>query len=382
MTDGISTTTQSVTVNVTNVNEAPVISSLASTINVDENDTAVVTVSASDPESDSLTYSLSGTDASSFSISSSGVITFNSAPDYETKTSYSITVNVTDGTNSVSQSVTVNINDITENGSSGNDTINGGSGADTIKGLDGDDIINGNAGNDILRGGLGTDTINGGDGNDIISVDEYYGDFNIPFDDISDCCSVQTFSGQNVDGGAGHDTLYVHGAGNAIALGGSGNDTINVVSGHGSPNPMGYADGGDGDDVLNNVTSNGGDSQLKGGNGDDVLQGGSGSDRLYGGAGEDKFLVHPDHASNNLDNVSIAKDFVDGEDLILLTGDLEFSDLTISVPSNDQKNSYNAFSGCSNSLLVWHQNSGVKYLLILCSSSGITLTSDDFETGA
>ena len=93
---------------------SPVINSSA-TFSAAENQTAVGTVSASDAEGDSLTYSLSGTDASSFSISSSGVITFNSAPDYETKTSYSITVNVSDGVNSDTQALTINVTNVSEN---------------------------------------------------------------------------------------------------------------------------------------------------------------------------------------------------------------------------------------------------------------------------
>ena len=34
------------------------------------------------------------------------------------------------------------------------------------------------------------DTINGGDGDDIISADECYGSFDIPFDDITTACGV------------------------------------------------------------------------------------------------------------------------------------------------------------------------------------------------
>ena len=71
--DGTTTTNQSLTVNVTNVNDAPVISSSA-TFSAAENQTSVGTVSASDADGDSLTYSLSGTDASSFSINSSRAV--------------------------------------------------------------------------------------------------------------------------------------------------------------------------------------------------------------------------------------------------------------------------------------------------------------------
>jgi hypothetical protein len=114
--DGTDSASQALLISITNPSEgAPVISGLATTISVQENLTSVVTVSASDPDGDSLTYSLTGTDASSLSISSSGVITFNSAPDYETKTSYSVTVNVSDGTNTTSQPLTINITNTNDN---------------------------------------------------------------------------------------------------------------------------------------------------------------------------------------------------------------------------------------------------------------------------
>ena len=44
--------------------------------------------------------------------SSSGVLTFNSAPDYETKSSYSATVTASDGTNSSTQAITVSVTDV------------------------------------------------------------------------------------------------------------------------------------------------------------------------------------------------------------------------------------------------------------------------------
>ena len=56
-------------------------------------------VAAEDPERDRLTYSLSGTDASSFTITSTGQIRVASGTtlDFETKSSYSVTVEVHDG---------------------------------------------------------------------------------------------------------------------------------------------------------------------------------------------------------------------------------------------------------------------------------------------
>ena len=109
-----------VTVTVNGVNDLPIINSLSSEITPDENQTSVVTVNATDVETVSLTYSLSGTDSSLFSISSSGVITFNSAPDYEapgdagTDNSYAVTVMVGDGTDTVSQAVVINVQNVAD----------------------------------------------------------------------------------------------------------------------------------------------------------------------------------------------------------------------------------------------------------------------------
>ena len=94
--------------------KAPVITS-ASSFSVAENQTAVGTVVATDTVGDVLTYSLSGADASSFVISSSGVLSFVTAPDYETKASYTVIVTVTDSdANFVSQTITITITDVDE----------------------------------------------------------------------------------------------------------------------------------------------------------------------------------------------------------------------------------------------------------------------------
>ena len=112
VTDGTASATQDITVNVTDVsevtNQAPVITSSA-TFSAAENQTAIGTVTATDADGDSLTYSISG---SEINISSSGVLTFASAPDYETKSSYTATVTVSDGTESVTQDITVNVTDL------------------------------------------------------------------------------------------------------------------------------------------------------------------------------------------------------------------------------------------------------------------------------
>ena len=56
-----------------------------------------------------------GPDSSGILInSSSGALTFDSAPDYETKASYTARVTASDGTNSATQDITVNVTDVQE----------------------------------------------------------------------------------------------------------------------------------------------------------------------------------------------------------------------------------------------------------------------------
>ena len=111
--DGAYTTSQEVTINITDVNEAPIFTT-SNTFAADENQSSVDTVSASDPEGTSITYSLSGDDASALNISESGVLTFETEPNYESKSSYSIIANADDGANTTTQEITININDIND----------------------------------------------------------------------------------------------------------------------------------------------------------------------------------------------------------------------------------------------------------------------------
>ena len=96
-------------------NGAPTITNTVFNISVQENQTSAFTISASDPDGDSLTYSLSGTDSALLSVSSSGVVTFNTAPDYENPSDsngdnvYMVTVNVSDGTASTSADFSVTV---------------------------------------------------------------------------------------------------------------------------------------------------------------------------------------------------------------------------------------------------------------------------------
>ena len=118
------TDTIDVTINVTDVDEnrAPAFTDGSTTTrsvaeNTGSGEDIGTAVAATDPDDDTLTYTLSGTDAASFSIvSTSGQLQTNAALDYETKSSYSVTVSVSDGNGgSDSISVNVNVTDVDEN---------------------------------------------------------------------------------------------------------------------------------------------------------------------------------------------------------------------------------------------------------------------------
>ncbi len=113
-----------------NMNGAPNITNTSFDISVQENQTTAFTVTASDPDGDTITFSLSGTDASLLSITSSGVVTFNSAPDYEAPSDangdnvYEISATVSDGSLTDSENFRITVtndtsDDVTAEGYNG-----------------------------------------------------------------------------------------------------------------------------------------------------------------------------------------------------------------------------------------------------------------------
>tara|TARA_R110002096_G_scaffold147220_11_gene306938 strand:+ start:6505 stop:13509 length:7005 start_codon:yes stop_codon:yes gene_type:complete len=124
--DGTNDVTQDIAVTVTNVDEAPSITSGA-TANFAENGTGtVIDVQSTDPEGSTegsgLTYSISGgADSALFGIdANTGELTFNSAPDFEVPADsgsdnvYNVQVQVSDGTNDVTQDMAVTVTNVNE----------------------------------------------------------------------------------------------------------------------------------------------------------------------------------------------------------------------------------------------------------------------------
>ena len=104
-----------ITVSVTNVNEPPSITGSAEP-EIVENSEAVGDYDVTDPDQgDTHTWSLQNDSSNYFSISATGALAFNSAPNYEVKNSYTVTVVVTDqGGLSSQKRLTVTVKDENE----------------------------------------------------------------------------------------------------------------------------------------------------------------------------------------------------------------------------------------------------------------------------
>jgi hypothetical protein len=115
--DGVNTITNTIAISISDVNEAPSLSSSLAASSFAENTaagTTIATTSASDPESQTITYALSGSGSENFAVDSAGNITLVSSLDYETSTSYSLTLTASDGTNTISNIINISVDDVTE----------------------------------------------------------------------------------------------------------------------------------------------------------------------------------------------------------------------------------------------------------------------------
>ncbi|PIB35276.1 hypothetical protein BFP72_07625 [Reichenbachiella sp. 5M10] len=117
--DGVNTVNQNVTITVTDVDDTEPVFSSTTAVNFAENETGTAyTVTATD--ANTITYCLgSGNDESIFNIiSTSGVVTFKAAPDFESPAdtdednAYVINVIASDGVNTVNQNVTITVTDV------------------------------------------------------------------------------------------------------------------------------------------------------------------------------------------------------------------------------------------------------------------------------
>ena len=114
---GLGTPSTEVTVSGASLNVGPVVSGRASPYFFEPSPRDVTSYTATDPESDGITWSLSGDDASFFSIAN-GVLNFDSAGDFEDpqdvggNNAYDLNILASDGQNTATFPVTVVIRDV------------------------------------------------------------------------------------------------------------------------------------------------------------------------------------------------------------------------------------------------------------------------------
>ncbi|MFC3052094.1 beta strand repeat-containing protein [Kordiimonas pumila] len=276
----------------------------------------VGTVSATDPDGDSITYSVSD---SRFEIVGTTLKLKDAASlDYETESSIRVSIKATDSHGaSFTKGFTISVTDVGEHTTSddadtvtggdeddlvssgggddrittgnGRDTIDGGDGDDDVSGGNDDDSIDGGAGSDTVDGGSGRDTLKGGDGDDTVMAG---GDDDLVFAGLGDTGNdkVNGDSGDDtIGGGAGNDDLNGD-DGDDLVWGGSGNDRVS---------------GGTGDDLIYNGD---GSDDITGGAGNDTLWAGAGDDVLTGGTGADTFVFGAVAGNDTITDFDVSED--------------------------------------------------------------------------
>jgi hypothetical protein len=206
--DGVNNSNTTVArVSIDSVNDVPTLASITTGTVADAANSATLgattnlfgTLSGADVDTgNTLSYTITGSSAASFTSSASGAsVTYDlsKAGTYGTvylnaatgkylyvpnavlvdqlaagsNPSESFTFNVSDGTATATQTYTINLtgaNDVSTTPTAGDDVLTGTSAGETIDGLAGNDTIDGLGGNDIIIGGLGSDVLTGGSGRD------------------------------------------------------------------------------------------------------------------------------------------------------------------------------------------------------------------------
>ena len=140
---------ETITLTVTNVNQAPVLEAIGNK-SVDENAAITFTLSATDDDGDTLSYSATDIPSGASLDSSSGAFSWN--PDYSQAGSYNVTFSAADpNSGSDSETITITVNDVVINdgtGGEGGDSGGGGDGGSGGEGGGGDGGSGGGGGGD------------------------------------------------------------------------------------------------------------------------------------------------------------------------------------------------------------------------------------------
>ncbi|MEO1548743.1 MAG: cadherin domain-containing protein, partial [Bacteroidota bacterium] len=116
--DGELTTQADITINVTDFNDKPEASDQTFSVAEDIDNTFLIgQVVATDQDGDALTFSVDIDNDVKFDLSSTGALRLrqNTSLDFETSTSHQISIDVSDGAETIRVNVTVNVTDVVEN---------------------------------------------------------------------------------------------------------------------------------------------------------------------------------------------------------------------------------------------------------------------------
>lgn len=194
-------------------------------------------------------------------------------------------------------------------GTAADDSFVGSEDANTVTGNGGNDTLYGYGGSDDISGNAGRDTIFGGDGNDTLYSGDRSGGFGPPqtgnpAPTLDTGVEVDTLNGgagddrlfagygDNVDGGAGSDTLYLSLRGATAGVTADFRQATVTIGGGTLTNieNFGWLEGSDFDDVITlspNFTGSFISGPIIGGGGNDQLTAGYYTESLYGGVGND-----------------------------------------------------------------------------------------------
>jgi len=286
---------EAVTVQLTNVNEAPVNVALSNTSFAETaaNGFVIGNLSASDPEHTAVKFDLTNDAFGRFRIVFDNAshqyklaVAENLLIDHQTNDlnhPYNIQVRATDATGVSSlQDFTITATGVAENRIIGNANAN---------------TLTGTAGADYIDGGANKDTMIGGAGNDVYTVDNS-GDKVTELVGGGNDTIYTTLNSFDLNSAANVENLVFTGTGDFTTTNFTGKASAlsgTIIGNGGNDNIQ----GGAGSDVLE---GRGGNDLLQGGLGDDTLVGGTGNDTLAGGAGDDTFVFAPGFGNDLIQN--------------------------------------------------------------------------------
>jgi hypothetical protein len=383
---------QDIAITITNANEAPILAGgPTGSVSIAENITAATTISATDPEGDSVTYSvIGGADAALFTVNSAtGALAFITAPNFDApgdagaNNMYDVVIRATSSGGTADKTLAVTVTDVNEaptnfiatGGTIIEDVADGGTIASarvtagmtvaTLSAIDPDGpggpftyaIISGDSakyeivGNEIrVRTGIvlnhdidQADTVritvtdNGGltyTDNIPINIAEFVGNYT---GDSTGNLVVGTSERDIIDTNDGNDTVTISGDNDTID-GGNGDDTFDasiITTGITANLLTGIVSYAGGTSTISNfeyINGGTGIDTLSGSNAADTLEGLAGNDTLNGLSGDDYLYGG---AGNDTLNGGTGSDWIDGgADFDLVNYASETANLTINLTTN------------------------------------------------